>query len=156
MSYIDPTLEFKRSDWKKELRERRKEKNIRRFRKTDIDKNIKIDLAARGAQKLGDYWLVDVDKIESSVQIRKFEDKLRIELIAKHNLYLSFSELRTIRQAIREGNLWELVEQRVRTHPNLVKALNLIKLNNPFFENFEKIYKNHGRLMLLKRALIDL
>ena len=39
-------------------------------------------------------------------ELMKFEDDLRIQLIAKHNLYLSFSELKTIRQAIREGNLW--------------------------------------------------
>ncbi|MFX0077000.1 MAG: tRNA guanosine(15) transglycosylase TgtA [Candidatus Hermodarchaeota archaeon] len=79
-------------------------------------------------------------------EIRKFEDNLRIELLAKHNLYVSFSELKTIRQAIREGNLWELVEQRVRTHPNLVKALDIIKLDKPFFEIYEKMYKRHGRL----------
>ncbi|MFX0011376.1 MAG: tRNA guanosine(15) transglycosylase TgtA, partial [Candidatus Hermodarchaeota archaeon] len=82
----------------------------------------------------------------SPVEMRKFEDNLRIELLAKHNLYLSFSELKTIRQAIREGNLWELVEQRVRTHPNLVKALDLIKLDKPFIERYEKVYKSHGRL----------
>ena len=86
-------------------------------------------------------------------EIKKFEENLRIELLAKHNLYLSFSELRTIRQAIREGNLWELVEQRVRNHPNLVKALNLIKLNKPFFEIYEKIYKTHGRLYASKESL---
>jgi 7-cyano-7-deazaguanine tRNA-ribosyltransferase len=86
-------------------------------------------------------------------EIKKFEDNLRIELLAKHNLYLSFSELRTIRQVIREGNLWELVEQRVRNHPNLVKALNLIKLNKPFFEIYEKIYKTHGRLYASKESL---
>ena len=89
----------------------------------------------------------------SPKEIRKFEDDLRIELLAKHNLYISFSELRTIRQAIREGNLWELVEQRVRTHPNLVKALDLIKLNKPYFEIYEKMYKNHGRLYASKESV---
>lgn len=89
----------------------------------------------------------------SPKEIRKFEDNLRIELLAKHNLYISFSELRTIRQAIREGNLWELVEQRVRTHPNLVKALDLIKLNKPYFEIYEKMYKNHGRLYASKESV---
>jgi len=82
----------------------------------------------------------------SPKEIKNFEDNLRVELLAKHNLYLSFSELRTIRQAIREGNLWELVEQRIRAHPNLVKAASLIKKNKPFFEIYEKVYKNHGRL----------
>jgi 7-cyano-7-deazaguanine tRNA-ribosyltransferase len=86
-------------------------------------------------------------------EIKKFEDNLRIELLAKHNLYLSFSELRTIRQAIREGNLWELVEQRVRNHPNLVKAMNLVKLNKPFFEIYEKMYKSHGRLYTSKESM---
>ncbi len=86
-------------------------------------------------------------------EIKKFEENLRIELLAKHNLYLSFSELRTIRQAIREGNLWELVEQRVRNHPNLVKALNLVKLNKPFFEIYEKAYKSHGRLYSSKESI---
>jgi 7-cyano-7-deazaguanine tRNA-ribosyltransferase len=86
-------------------------------------------------------------------EIKKYEDDLRIELLAKHNLYLSFSELRTIRQAIREGNLWELVEQRVRNHPNLVEALNLVKSNQSFFEIYEKAYKRHGRLFSSKESI---
>jgi len=87
------------------------------------------------------------------IELMKFEEDLRIQLLAKHNLYLSFSELKTIRQAIREGNLWELVEQRIRSHPNLVKAASLIKKNKPLFEVYEKIYKNHGRLYSSKESL---
>jgi len=79
-------------------------------------------------------------------ELQKFDTQLRTELLAKHNLYLSFSELKTIRQAIREGNLWELVENRIRNHPNLVKAFKLIKNHADNFEFHEKIYKNHGRL----------
>jgi len=86
-------------------------------------------------------------------EVIKFEDELRTELLAKHNLYISFSELRTVRQAIKEGNLWELVEQRVRNHPNLVNALNLIKSNLPFFEEYEKTYKSHGRLYASPESL---
>jgi len=86
-------------------------------------------------------------------EVMKFEEDLRIQLIAKHNLYLSFSEFKTIRQAIREENLWELVEQRIRSHPNLVKAASLIKRNKPFFEVYEKIYKNHGRLYSSKESV---
>jgi 7-cyano-7-deazaguanine tRNA-ribosyltransferase len=79
-------------------------------------------------------------------EVKKFDIKLRTELIAKHNLYLSFSELRTIRQAIREGNLWELVEQRIRNHPTLTDALKIINSYLPLFESHEKLYKTHGRL----------
>ncbi|MHA2007431.1 MAG: tRNA guanosine(15) transglycosylase TgtA [Promethearchaeota archaeon] len=79
-------------------------------------------------------------------EIKNLDDEIRIELLAKHNLYLSFSELRNIRQTIKEGNLWELVEQRIRNHPNLVNALKIIKPNLDLFEKYEKIYKPHGRL----------
>jgi 7-cyano-7-deazaguanine tRNA-ribosyltransferase len=89
----------------------------------------------------------------SPTELKKMDKNLRTELLAKHNLYLSFSELRTIRQAIREGNLWELVELRVRNHPNLVKALEIVKEKGSFFEIYEKLYKNHGRLFSSKESL---
>ena len=79
-------------------------------------------------------------------EVRNFDDAFRTEILAKHNLYLSFSELRTIRQAIKEGNLWELVEQRIRNHPSLGDAFGIIKSNFKLFENHEKVYKLHGRL----------
>ena len=85
--------------------------------------------------------------------LREFDKELKIELLAKHNLYISFSELKTIRQAIREGNLWELVELRVRNHPNLVSALKLIKEHRDIFEIYEKIYKKHGRLYSSRESL---
>lgn len=40
--------------------------------------------------------------------------------LAKHNLYVSFAELRRIREAVRAGTLLELVESRVRAHPHLL------------------------------------
>jgi len=79
-------------------------------------------------------------------EVKTFEPEFKVELLAKHNLYLSFSELRTIRQAIRDGDLWELVETRIRNHPNLVNAYRIIKNHSDFFEQHEKAYKNHGRL----------
>ncbi len=45
------------------------------------------------------------------------------ELLARHNLYVTFQEMRTVKQAIREGDLLELVEQRCRNHPRLLEAL---------------------------------
>jgi len=86
-------------------------------------------------------------------EIKSFDQELKTKLLAKHNLFLSFSELRTIRQTIREGNLWELVELRIRNHPNLVNAVKLIKDHRPLFEIHEKIYKSHGRLYSSHEAL---
>lgn len=42
------------------------------------------------------------------------------EKLAEHNLYVSFSEIRRIRQALRDGRLLELVDARARGHPTLV------------------------------------
>ena len=47
----------------------------------------------------------------------------RRDLIAQHNLHVSFAELRLIRQAIYEGSLMELVEERCRAHPSLLEAV---------------------------------
>ncbi|MFX0071504.1 MAG: tRNA guanosine(15) transglycosylase TgtA [Candidatus Hermodarchaeota archaeon] len=79
-------------------------------------------------------------------ELNSFDKPLKTELLAKHNLFLSFSELKTIRQAIREGNLWELIDTRIRNHPNLSNAVKNIKENCDFLEIYEKLYKNHGRL----------
>ncbi|TFG28396.1 MAG: tRNA guanosine(15) transglycosylase TgtA [Promethearchaeota archaeon] len=89
----------------------------------------------------------------SPKELKKLEKSDCIELLAKHNLYLSFSELKTVRQAIREGNLWELVEQRIKSHPFLVEAAKIIKNYIDFFEAHEKIYKNHGRLLVSSQSI---
>ena len=44
----------------------------------------------------------------------------RQELLATHNLQVSFAELRRVREAIRRGGLLELVEARARGHPRMV------------------------------------
>lgn len=52
-----------------------------------------------------------------------FESEQREELLARHNLYATFAEINEIKQAIHEGSLWELVEQRCRAHPHLLSGL---------------------------------
>jgi 7-cyano-7-deazaguanine tRNA-ribosyltransferase len=49
--------------------------------------------------------------------IRAAGDTERERLLAEHNLHVSFTEIRRIKQAIRAGNLLELVEARARSHP---------------------------------------
>lgn len=55
--------------------------------------------------------------------LRAMPKKQRRDLIAQHNLHVSFAELRLIRQAIYEGSLMELVEERCRAHPALLDAV---------------------------------
>ena len=55
--------------------------------------------------------------------LRAMPKEKRMDLIAQQNLHVSFAELRLIRQAIYEGSLRELVEERCRAHPALLEAV---------------------------------
>ncbi len=68
-----------------------------------------------------------------------------VRLIALHNLYVSFSEMRRVREAIRGGWLWELVQERVRSHPRLLEALyRLLSGHSDYLEEREPFTKRTG------------
>jgi 7-cyano-7-deazaguanine tRNA-ribosyltransferase len=48
------------------------------------------------------------------------EDPHREALLARHNLAVTLLEMARIRESIREGTLWELVDERCRGHPRLL------------------------------------
>jgi len=56
-------------------------------------------------------------------ELKEIPKQERIRLIAEHNLYVLLEELRRIREAIREGRLWELLESRAGAHPSMMEAL---------------------------------
>ncbi|AAB90652.1 tRNA guanosine(15) transglycosylase TgtA [Archaeoglobus fulgidus] len=60
-------------------------------------------------------------------ELRRMEKNERERLIAEHNLYVSFQEIETIKQAIKENSLFELVEKRVRAHPNMLAGWRQVK-----------------------------
>jgi len=74
-------------------------------------------------------------------ELRSMDSKERIRLLAKHNLYVSFAELRRIRQAMSEGMLWELVEERARSNPFLLEAMRELRLaeHKDYLERFEPL-----------------
>lgn len=69
--------------------------------------------------------------------LRAMPKRERRDLIAQHNLHVSFAELRLIRQAIYEGSLMELVEERCRAHPALLDAVRQLKNYNQDFEKYD-------------------
>jgi len=77
-------------------------------------------------------------------EFKKLEKNDKTLEIAKHNLYISYAEIKKIRNAIYQGNLWELVERRANSNPFLLEALKLLKLkeNKSWLEKFEPISKN--------------
>jgi len=77
-------------------------------------------------------------------ELKKLDEKTKTVEIAKHNLYVSFEEIRKIRNAISNGSLWELVERRANCNPYLLESMNILrsKNNKDFLEQFEPISKN--------------
>lgn len=61
--------------------------------------------------------------------------------IAEHNLHSSYNEIRTIKQAIHEGSLWELVERRCSLHPDMLSALRKLREYTDYIERFEPTSK---------------
>ena len=80
----------------------------------------------------------------SATELKKLDKKFKTLELAKHNLYVSFSEIKKIKNAIVNGNLWELVERRANSNPYLIEALRELrkKENKKFLEINEPISKN--------------
>lgn len=74
-------------------------------------------------------------------ELKELESSERVKKIAEHNLYVSFAEIRKVKQAIYENTLWELVEQRCRAHPTVFQALKSILKHKEFLERFENLYR---------------
>ncbi|SFG58417.1 7-cyano-7-deazaguanine tRNA-ribosyltransferase [Halopelagius inordinatus] len=53
-------------------------------------------------------------------ELRETPSDERERLLAEHNLHVSFAEIRRVKQAIRAGELLELVEERARSHPAML------------------------------------
>jgi 7-cyano-7-deazaguanine tRNA-ribosyltransferase len=74
----------------------------------------------------GTEHLADLDTLPCSCPVcvehdpdglRALPDADRETALAEHNLHVSFAELRRVKQAVRDGDLLELVEERARAHP---------------------------------------
>jgi len=73
--------------------------------------------------------------------LKRMKKEERMKLIAAHNLNISFAEIRKVKQAIIDGNLLELVENRCRAHPYLLDALRGFKKYKKFIEEYDPAYK---------------
>jgi 7-cyano-7-deazaguanine tRNA-ribosyltransferase len=68
----------------------------------------------------------------------------RETFLAEHNLHVCVAELKRIKQAIRDGRLWEHVEMRAHTHPALLSALKRVKDYKQFIEKNSPVVKQSG------------
>lgn len=80
----------------------------------------------------------------SIVEIKEMKKEERIKKIALHNLWQTFTEIKKIRNVIKHGDLWEMVERRASSHPSLLEAMEVIKNEKKWMEKWENISKKRA------------
>lgn len=66
-------------------------------------------------------------------ELQETDRETRVNELAKHNLYVLKAEVLAVKQAIRDGRLWEYVTQKSQAHPKLREAI----MNFPNYEFLE-------------------
>jgi len=88
-----------------------------------------------GTVKLGDLEEFPISTAALSGQtpagVRSLPDDARCKLLARHNLEVTASELSRCRQAVRDGTIWKLVEERSHTNAALREATEYLYENMP-------------------------
>ncbi len=78
-------------------------------------------------------------------ELRELPKAERTRVLAIHNLYVIFNEIRAVRQALRGEYLFEYVQERVRAHPGLHRAfLRLLEKYGDYLEEFTPFSRKHG------------
>ncbi len=65
------------------------------------------------------------------------ESPEKVKLLASHNLYVSFQELKLVKQCIREASLWDLLESRCRAHPRMLDGLKRLGAEGQWLEGLD-------------------
>ncbi|MBK7387328.1 MAG: tRNA guanosine(15) transglycosylase TgtA [Methanothrix sp.] len=66
----------------------------------------------------------------------------RTKELARHNLYISLQEIKLVRQSIREGSLWDLLEARCRSHPRMLDGLKRLGSYGEWLERLDTASKS--------------
>ncbi|HEX32956.1 MAG TPA: tRNA guanosine(15) transglycosylase TgtA [Candidatus Aenigmarchaeota archaeon] len=65
-------------------------------------------------------------------------------LLAEHNLWVVMSEMKKVREMIRQGRLFEYVQNKARAHNGIYKGLKALLKHRDYLEMFDPIRKKHG------------
>jgi 7-cyano-7-deazaguanine tRNA-ribosyltransferase len=76
--------------------------------------------------------------------VRELSDKEREIFLAEHNLYVCNAEMKRIKQAIKDGRLWEHMEMRAHSHPALYTAIKRLAKYKHYIEKHSPSVKPSG------------
>jgi len=85
--------------------------------------------------------------------LREMEEQERTRVIATHNLYVLKEEVESCKEAIAEGRLWDLVEEKSMTHPLLRDAFVEYSRHRVIFAESTPLLKERG---LMIRSNLDM
>ncbi len=74
-------------------------------------------------------------------ELREMPKEERTRLLALHNLWVIREELNRVKQAVKEGTLWELVDERARSHPKMFAAYKRLLEYREYLEKNEPVTK---------------
>jgi len=79
---------------------------------------------------------------QSTESMNGMSQEERSRLIARHNLHEMKIEIERVKRAITEGSIWELAEQRCRSHPALLSGLRRLAEHKNFLERYEPLSRD--------------
>lgn len=122
----------------------------------DLFDSAAYSIFAREDRYLTEYGTVRLENLEympcscpicvkhSPRDLREMPKAEREAELSRHNLYVCFTEIKKIKQAILEGRLWEYVEMRVHSHPALLQALKKMEEYKDYIERATPAIKRRG------------
>jgi 7-cyano-7-deazaguanine tRNA-ribosyltransferase len=99
-----------------------------------------------GTHRLGDMKYLNCDcpacRGHTLESLKAMNKKEREKTIARHNLYQIRNEMNTVKRYLSEGRLWELAENRCRSHPALLEGLRRLYDHSEFLERTEPVSRD--------------
>jgi len=75
------------------------------------------------------------------IGLKELAEEEKVRELARHNLYVTNEELNRVKEAIKEGSLWELLSIRTRAHPSLLEGLRRMLKHKRWLSKFDPIKK---------------
>jgi len=131
----------------------------------DLFDSASYALFARNGRYMTTHGTAKIDELEyfpcncpachsnTPERVRKLLIPERESFLAAHNLYSCFQEIETVKQAIVDGRLWELIESRSRNHPSLQRAFQRLLQYSEHLEEETPVSKGKGPFVTTSDSL---
>ena len=86
----------------------------------------------------------------SPKEILSLENEEKVNQIALHNLFAIKAEVDRVKESIHEGRLWEYVMKKMRAHPKLFEAIDILIKNSSHFVNTTPKFKERSIFLFSK------